>query len=525
MKPSRGEIFKVVKGVRHNRTAFDLSFERKLSINMGKLYPVLCEEVLPGDSFNIGQTNLVRFAPLLSPMMHRVNVTTHYFFVPARLVWSKWEDFITGGPDGSLAPAKPFSNNHDSVDNGSLADYLDIPTEIKSTINFDLLPFKAYHLIWNEYYRDQNLQDPVDIHIDSEGFEPLSDYNYLHDRCWEKDYFTSCLPFAQRGPEVSVPVDGSLLVKGSFNLKNVNAKDEAASAMIQRLGPSYGNLVGDSSEDPLEFAGTNNQYVQDSAHVDLADGVGISMNNLRRLSKLQVWLERNARGGARYVEQLLSHFGVISPDARLQRPEYLGGGIQPVQISQVQQTSPSTEDGTSQPESAGVGELYGNGLAVGTVNGCKRTFSEHGFVVAIMSVTPRSAYQQGLSRKFFRFDKFDYAWPEFGNLGEQEVLNKEIFAEGNQDDPDGIFGYQSRYAEYKYNFDRVNGDFRGNLAFWHLGRIFENTPALNSEFVTCNPRTDVFAVTDQDTQKLWVDIWFQFTAVRELPKFGTPSLV
>lgn len=506
------KIFDSIKITRPRVNKFDLSHERKMSLRMGKLIPMFIQDVVPGDRFRVKSEIFLRMAPMIAPIMHRVNVYTHYFFVPNRLVWNEWEDFITGGPDGDLAPVPPyFTINDVNVDTGmfdigTLADYMGLPM-LPAAFNIDpnnetrvsALPFRAYQKIYDEYYRDQNLSSSLDIDLSSgdvAGAE-FSKIMTLRSRAWEKDYFTSALPFAQRGGEVSVPFDSVV--------------DEVYSTTTgQKLTSGPGTIEYDIQGDLV---------AQDSIPRDaeLRGSTGnLSINELRRSVRLQEWLEKNARGGYRYVEQILSHFGVKSSDARLQRPEYLGGGRSPVVISEVLQTA---QDATEP-----LATMAGHGVSVGNTNGFKRFFEEHGFVIGIMSVLPKTAYMQGIPRMFTREDKFDYFWPEFANIGEQEVKLKEVLYSGAAvtERPDDTFGYQSRYCEYKYGINTIHGEFKTTLAHWHLGRIFGAIPVLNEEFVTADPSDRIFPVADEE--HMYCQLWNRVDALRPMPYYGTPTL-
>lgn len=495
------------------KSKFDLSHERKLSLNMGELIPIMCQEVLPGDRFRVNSEVMMRLAPMLAPVMHRVNVYVHNWFVPTRLIWNEWQDFITGGKEGDLAPVMPHTfivppANTQLFTNGSLADYFGLPTipasgaVITNQYKISTLPFRAYQLIYNEFYRDQNLSDPVPFSLGS-GLENAADFVELftkRKRAWEKDYFTSALPWAQRGGAAAAPVDytpgiGSTVINPLTGLPIAN----------KALGTG---AAGDLADSP---------YTQPA---QLTTEATVDVQEMRKAFRVQEWLERNARGGARYIEVLLKHFNVLSSDARLQRPEYLGGGQSPVVISEVLSNFQFSGDAEGLPQ----GNMAGHGISVGHGNGFKRKFEEHGYIIGIISVLPRTTYQQGINKMFSRFDKFDFAWPTFANLGEQEVKGSELYAayENAANTPDPTFGYQERYAEYKYGYNTVHGDFRDSLAYWHQGRIFANEPALNENFVMSDPSPRIFAVEDPTVHHLYAQIYQSVSAIRPLPFHGTP---
>lgn len=531
------KLFDSVKSNRPKRNAFDLSHDVKLSLNMGQLVPILLQEVVPGDSFRVNTESLVRLAPMLAPMMHRVDVFTHSFFVPSRLVWSDFQEFITGGEDGLSTPVMPYfkiNQAHQAAfKNGLLADYMGLPTlsadanipEADYVLKASALPFRAYQLIYNEYYRDQNLIDPVPL-SKSSGEISETEFNnimLLRKRCWEKDYFTSALPFAQKGEPVTIPFSGNAPVRAIYNEQNPSPEWVADSQDFVNTGNAKLVAVQDTNRYILENQSDPSVALrydpQGSLVADLSNVNATTINDLRKSVQLQTWLERNARGGSRYIESILSHFGVVSSDARLQRPEYLGGGKTPIVVSEVLQTS-STDETTPQAN------MSGHGLAVGNTHTFSRFFEEHGYIITIMSILPRTSYQQGLPRLFSKFDKFDFYWPEFANLGEQEVKFKELYAamgyEFDHTDED-TFGYQSRYAEYKYNPAAVHGAFKDSLQFWHMGRIFQQQPALNADFVTADPTKRIFAVTDENTEAIYVQLYHNIQAIRPMPYFGTPQ--
>lgn len=488
------------------KSAFDLSREKKLSFNMGELIPAFWQEILPGDEFMVNSEIMLRFAPMVFPVMHRVDVYMHYFFVPNRLIWTEWEDFITGGMLGATEPDVPVINGQSQAGNlgqGSLADYFGIPPSfdgINSSVS--ALPFRAYTKIYNEYYRDPNLMselsetDPNTVIL-------------LQNRCWEKDYFTSALPWSQRGNQPGIPVD--------FNYKDASDYYHFDGTEVTDSAASFATpSTQENNESHLRDSGDTSTRVENLQE----EGVSVNVNELRRVHRIQKWLETAARGGYRYIEQLASRFGIQSSDARLQRPEYLGGGKQPVTISEVLNTTGTTDH----PQ----GDMAGHGVSVGSTNTFRKFFEEHGIVIGIMSVLPRSAYQQGIHRSWRRFDKFDYFQPEFANLGEQEILNQEIyFDSGTPDNNGNTFGYQQRYADYKYGHSNVHGDFRSNpLEDWHLGRIFSNPPSLNGVFVEFNHVNfhRIFANTDSNDDKLWCQIFHSVKARRPMPYFADPRL-
>ena len=521
----RGSLFNVFPVRKPKGNLFNLSHERKMSFNMGSLVPMYLQDVVPGDRFKVRSEVLMRLAPMLAPVMHRVNVFVHFFFVPNRLVWNNWEDFITGGADGTANPVFPHykitNSNKVLFKAGTLADYLGIPDPSSFTVHTDgvpvsKLPFRAYQLIYNEYYRDPNLDAEVAI-LKSDGHAAEGDILSIRSRCWEKDYFTSALPWSQRGGNVNLPVTGEINFVPTYKENSRVLASSNGSAVTGDLAATGGNLI--------EPNGPINVRIEnlDSDNYDLTN-VGITINDVRTSIKLQEWLEKNARGGGRYIEQILSHFGVKSSDARLQRPEYLGGGKSPVVISEV---LASAETGTS----VDVGDMYGHGISVGNTNSFNKFFEEHGYIMGIISVLPRTAYQQGLERHWSKFDKFDYYFPEFANLGEQEVKYKEIYLDYSrpiESDPEDTFGYQSRYAEYKYKSDSVHGDFKTSLAYWHLGRIFSAPPRLNSSFVHLSDTDSglhrIHTVTNPNIHKLYCQIYNNVKAIRPMPKYGIPIL-
>lgn len=550
-----------VKPPKLNR--FNLSHDVKLTGKFGKLIPILCVPTLPGDVFKMNSEILVRLAPMVAPIMTKVNVYTHFFFVPNRLVWSHWKDFITGGENGEddhLYPQINLRVGGDFFKSGSLADYLNFPTPINNqniwpgkNVYLDALPFRAYQLIWNEYYRDQSLMDEVDIMKDVDGIvnavvngtsneQKAMALLKLASRSWQKDYFTSALPFAQRGEEVELPIGGTAdLIYDQDNyaepagdplgfVHNVDGTNPIDGTNI--AAGELGRIKAGSQYAILnQNAGSGDQRISVKLYgsdldkiingVDLSNATSATINELRRAIKAQEFLEVAARGGSRYIEQIFSYFGVRSSDARLQRPEFLGGGKSPIMISDVLQTSQTTDTSAQATPS-------GHGISVQNSHRFKYRCEEHGYLIGIMSIMPKAAYMQGMPRIYRKTDRLDYYWPQFAHLGEQEIKNEEIYydywTKNPPVDPEGTFGYTPRYAEYKTIQDSIHGDFRGSLSFWHMARNFGNAPQLNADFLTNveDAANRVFNVVDENVDKIWCNIHHNLVALRKMPKYGTP---
>jgi hypothetical protein len=519
-------IFSKVAMPRPPSNTFDLSHDRKFSGRIGELMPIMVTECVPGDKFNIKTTNLTRFAPLITPIMHKASVYCHFFFVPTRILWPNWEKFISGGEDGLDTTVFP-TMKPPSVTQSSLLDYLGLPDGNYSTTNVSAIPIAAYNKIYNDYYRDENLITTklVDEVIDG---DQATNPNWSFDiqkRAWQHDYYTSALPFTQRGPEATIPLGTTApLLFGNYKVPNPGQTDartllkssttEAPLATTNNFrsdGDAY-FYVTQSGND----AGANLDVTE--THVaDLSDATASSINDLRRAFRLQEWLERNARGGARYIEIIMAHFGVKSSDARLQRPEFLGGSSTPITISEVLQTSDNSSQTTPQANMAG------HGVSVGSSDYVSYKCEEHGYIMGIMSVMPMTAYQQGVPKHWSKFDKFDYYWPSFANIGEQAIQNKELYLQNNSDDLE-TFGYTPRYAEYKYIPSTVHGTFRTSLNIWHMGRIFANKPSLNKDFIECDydEVKRVFAAPNEE--HLYVYLHNEVKATRLMPYFGTPTV-
>lgn len=506
--------FNKVAGLRPGRSVFDLSYSKKLTCDMGQLIPVMCDEVVPGDVWHIGNEIVVRMMPLVAPILHEVNVYVHYFFVPYRILWDDWEKFITGGTSGDDASVLPrWSPTVNSI--GSLWDYLGLPVGV---VPVDALPLdfirRAYNKIYNEYYRDETLIEEV-----AETNEAILN------RCWEKDYFTSALPWQQRGTAPALPISGtthadfssmsSSLVSLYDNVKNANT------LMIQgTTGTTFNAKRSDSGNYTI-----NDQYKVDVADakaaltagntINLASATTFNVADLRLAFQIQKWLERNARAGARYTEFLQAHFGVSPRDERLQRPEYIGGSKSGVVISEVLQTS---ETATT-PQ----GNLAGHGLVADRTFVAKYHCQEYGLIMGIMSIMPRSAYQQGIDRQWLRRTRYDFYSPEFANLSEQAIERAEIYASGVGAENRTIFGYQGRFDEMRVKRNMVVGQMRDTLDYWHLGRKFTSAPLLNADFVRCTPSKRIFA--DQADPGLLVSFGNLIRAARPMPIESDPGLI
>lgn len=529
------KIFDKLAAKRPPKNKFDLTHEKKLSCNMGDLVPILVQEVVPGDKFRGSSEVFLRMAPMVSPIMHRVNVQVHYFFVPNRLIWDSWEMFITRGRNGEQAPVPPHMLISHAIGlgvgalaKGSLYDFLggapteDIGSPVVQKIN--LLPFRAYQKVFDDYFRDPTLTQPL-YQADVVGGAPvlpitggevngsshLLNTLALRKRAWEKDYFTSAQPNAQRGADVQVPIEGL----------EVTYKDPTQVIPSVSGSPSDLLVESDGTLRALTPPGADGDGIIDN--IESVSGYGLTVNELRTTLALQKWFEKNARAGYRYIEQILSHFGVRSSDARLQRAEYLGGGKVPVKISEVLSTF--ANESTPVEE---LGQMAGHGISYGQTNRFNKSFEEHGFVIGVMSVLPRTNYQQGVNRILSQRETWDqYYWPEFAHLGEQPIVNSELYMQytaGAEAANADVFGYQSRYCEYKYGISTVHGDFIDSLDYWHMGRKFEALPNLNTEFVTADPTHRIFNVTDEGVDKLYCHVLNKLDAIRPMPYFGVPTI-
>lgn len=557
-KGYRNTLFTRVKTPKPPVNKFDLSHDKMLTAQSGKLYPILCQEMVPGDRFRVQSDMMCRTVPLVSPAFGSLKAYIHYFFVPNRLLWDQWEDFITGGEDGTDKPVPPYVTYGDliidqknrfsqtkNVGQGSLFDYFGIPvvddasgTSANST-PVSLLPFRAYALIWNEYYRDQNVDTEENIETNKGGRIALGGngqfsfwYHQIHRRRWLKDYFTSALPTPQRGPDVMLPIQGQANVQldpdwqaanaGSRTTPTFRDLDYAASGEeLTQPGMLYGSASGGQTR--YSFGadkpdGLAHHLVYDpngSLSADLASATAVTINDLRRAIALQKFYEISARAGSRYKEMIMGHFHVTPSDARLDRPEYLGGGVSTINITEVPQTSAT---GDISPQ----GNLAGKGFGIGRSNRSSFFAEEHGWLIGILSIIPDAVYFQGINKMWNRLNQEDYYWPTFAHLGEQPILKSELYAPFNQDTHDQLFGYAPRYAEYKYSPNTIHGEFRTTLANWTFARKL-SAANLNSEFLAVPDINNPYAVHD-DSDKYLIWISHRIDALRPMPYYGTPSI-
>jgi len=483
--------FDLVGSLRPGKSTFNLSYDKKFTCDMGQLIPIMCDEMVPGDVFKIGNEVVIRYQPLVAPILHEVNVFVHYFFVPYRLLDDTWEEFITGGVDGEFAGLVPRWEPTDTTI-GSLWDYLGFPTGIDPVGAYPLdFPRRAYNQIFNDYYRDETLV--TELALDNES---------IMNRAWEKDYFTSALIAQQRGSAPSLPLTGigfadftsAMGVAGNPISVNVNS-------VTDRIG---------TSDNASVLAALNKN------EIDFSEATTFTVADMRLVFQIQKWMERNARAGIRYTEFLRAHFGVAPRDDRLQRPEYIGGSKSSVIISEVLQTS---ETAATSPQ----GNLAGHGLVADATRVGSYRAEEFGLIMGIMSVMPKPAYQQGIDRQWLRRSRLDFYFPEFCNLSEQAIERAELYASAVEADNRTVFGYQGRYDEMRIKRNMVCGLMRTDFDFWHLGRQFASPPVLNEEFITCVPRKDVFAVPSEPG--LICSVGNKILGIRPLPVQSSPGLI
>ena len=569
----RGHRFSDAPAMYMKRTKFDRSHVYKTTFNSGKLIPVFVDEVLPGDTTRMSVNYFARLATPIKPIMDNIYLDWFFFFVPNRLVWDHWQNFCfeKEDPDDStdyVIPSVSATGNFNNTYIGSLWDYFGLPVNTSGNLSgISALPFRGVYLIWNEWFRDENLQKSVKIQKGDTN-EVLNSSRASEQPSWvfttgtsivpglacpprgkRHDYFTSALPWTQKGPGVSIglagtasivdptPGSGFLLHSTAAELAAVSAYGGDASSSggrrvasgtdsisFARYGEEYssiGGFAGNSKDKVTVSAQAASGYLGNDSYVDLDTSSIFTINSLRTAFQMQKFYERLARGGSRYTEVLRSFFGVVSPDARLQRPEFLGSFTKMVNVNPIAQTS-ATDDTSPQ------GNLSAYGVTAAKFHGFTKSFVEHGYIFGFVSARADLTYQQGINRMWLRSTVYDFYWPTFAHLGEQAIELREIYAQGTEADST-VFGYQERYAEYRYKPSQITGKFRssvvnGSLDKWHLSQFFNNAPTLNEEFITENPPIERIIAVPSEPEFL-LDVGFRYTTVRPMPMFGTPGLV
>lgn len=555
MKSVMKHLFSQIPKAQISRSVFDRSHGWKSTFDSGYLVPFLVDEVLPGDSYKVKFNFLARLSTPIVPTMDNLFLDTFYFFVPYRLLWRHWEQFngqqdYPGASTDYLVP-QTSAPADGGFPVGSLEDYFGLPTGVPG-VKSNELAARAYALIWNEWFRDENLQSPVNL----SNFQPIntasglddvglgdagfSGSHYLLRRGKRHDYFTSALPWPQKGPGVEIGLAGSAPISGTSSLDTFNISlphdfsfgDSEYMGTIDSISGVFGSGLNASSRSnnagsvPSAFASKSGSVsVPFTGSADLSLTTAATINSLRQAFQVQKLYERDARGGTRYTEILRSHFGVVSPDSRLQRPEYLGGSESPVIINPVVQNSATSSTGAATPQ----GNLAAYGLASSTSakHGFTKSFVEHGIIIGLLNVRADLTYQQGIPRMFSRRTRFDFYWPVLAHLGEQAILNKEIYAQGNAKD-DEVFGYQERYAEYRYFPSMITGKLRStypqSLDVWHLSQKFDNLPTLSAQFIEDNPPVNRILAVQNEPQFI-IDSYIDMKCARPMPVYGVPGLV
>lgn len=563
----RGHRFSDAPAMYMKRTKFDRSHVYKTTFDSGKLIPVFVDEVLPGDTARMSVNYFARLATPIKPIMDNIYLDWFFFFVPNRLVWEHWQNFCfeQEDPDDStdyVIPSVTFCENSENAYIGSLFDYFGLPINTSGCLSgISALPFRGVYLIFNEWFRDENLQKSVKIQkgdtnevLDAARlndqpswvFESGTKYRRgfaCPPRGKRHDYFTSALPWTQKGPGVSIglagtaklvdpsPVSGYFVQQSNNSLGAAQLSEDGGvhgiytgSGTLKYLGGYTVSIAGHSvngSGAATVTAQPGSSWLSKSSYADLDSSSIFTINSLRTAFQMQKFYERLARGGSRYTEVLRSFFGVVSPDARLQRPEFLGSFTKMVNVNPIAQTS-ATDDTSPQ------GNLSAYGVTAAKFHGFTKSFVEHGYVFGFVCARADLTYQQGINKMWLRSTVYDFYWPTFAHLGEQAIELREIYAQGSEADTT-VFGYQERYAEYRYKPSQITGKFRssvtgGNLDVWHLSQFFKNAPTLNEEFIIENPPIERIIAVPSEPEFL-LDVGFRYTTVRPMPMFGTPGLV
>lgn len=494
------------------RSKQSLSHFNLLTTQMGLITPIQCVDVLPGDSFMQDNSVFIRTMPLVAPVMHPVHVEIRSFFVPLRIIWDDFQDFITGGPDGADTSVPPyFVVNSENCKLGELNDYLGVPHQTLPGTHISSLPARAYSAIYNDYFRDQDIDTELSISTSS-GEDTVTNFT-LARADWRKDYFTLARPWEQKGPAAVVPISsGGGPITGLTATSTVKADGEfVLNNNGIRRSASDGHLYQDPHVYAASSAYTRGLKVETSVSGTASFDIGsMSISDFREAMQLQRFEEIRALYGSRY-EDYQAVLGIKSSDARLQHPEYLGGGQRTIQFSEVLQTSEGENP---------VGTLRGHGIGALRTRRFLRFFEEHGFLITLLIVRPIAMYIQGLPRMFSRKTRFDYWQPQFEHIGQQPILNKELYSKSSNGDE--IFGYGNRYNEYRHHYNGVHGEFRNYYIDWHLGREFSDTPVLNSDFLKCNPSTRIYAETSGNYDQLLVMAQNHIRARRIISQNGDP---
>lgn len=541
----RGHRFSDAPAMYMRRTKFDRSHVYKTTFNSGKLIPIFVDEVLPGDTTRMSVNYFARLATPIKPIMDNIYLDWFFFFVPNRLVWEHWQNFCfeQEDPDDNtdyVIPAVTAADNSNNEYIGSLWDYFGLPVNTSKNLSgVSALPFRGVYLIWNEWFRDENLQKSVKINksdanevVDTSRASEQPSWIYSSNsilvrgfacppRGKRHDYFTSALPWTQKGPGVQISLSGDAPVKGLYLYGSGSTSGEVgydSAGNKLPLGSPVNTAYPYLLKEHTGPVGPNNLP---QVYADLNDLSAVNINSLRTAFQMQKFYERLARGGSRYTEVLRSFFGVISPDARLQRPEFLGSFTKMVNVNPIAQTS-ATDDTSPQ------GNLSAYGVTAAKFHGFTKSFVEHGYIIGFVSARADLTYQQGINKMWLRSTVYDFYWPTFAHLGEQAIELREIYAQGTEADTT-VFGYQERYAEYRYKPSQITGKFRssvvgGTLDKWHLSQFFKTAPTLNEEFIVENPPIERIIAVPSEPEFL-IDIGFRYITVRPMPMFGTPGLV